>query len=219
MEWDESGSGDWPEETYSEESFQESDVEQEFASEALWTYHTALDERVCGRCAPLEGVMFTLDEINEQFPSNENYGDIIFVNMDDHGDKCRCCLTKEPGSEGTEGGEEETVDGRGTPLQGIIGRSSSAPSLISLMRHPTQTGFARFGIRSALVAAGLTWLIFPILGLLWPLLMSAIQIWNQAQIKAEVERVIKEAEAKNVAMRTEALKAAMQRESQRAVIP
>jgi hypothetical protein len=161
---------------------------EEFAAESLWKYQTALDERVCGRCAPLEGVMFTLDEINEQFPNNQNFGDIIFVNMDDHGGKCRCTLIQEVRPEEVPGGEgegEDMVEGRGTPLPGgIVGRSTSAPSLFSLLlRRPTPYRLARFGIRQILNILGLSSLAIPILAVAMPLINSYIQ----AEVKRQVQ--------------------------------
>jgi hypothetical protein len=176
---------------------------QEFAAEPLWTYHTALDERVCGRCAPLEGVMFTLDEINEQFPNNQNFGDIIFVNMDDHGGKCRCTLIQEVRPEEVPGGEgegEDMVEGRGTPLRGIIGRSTAAPSLMGLMRRPSPYGFARFGIRNVLALAGLSWMIFPMLAIMIPMIQGIIQWQVQQQVEAALQKKLAEEERKRKAM-------------------
>lgn len=143
------GLDQWPEEFYGDEGFGgEASVEEEYASEELWLYQTALDERVCGRCAPLEGVMFTLDEVNEQFPANENYEDIIFANVHD---RCRCQLirqpgTQEPGEDGGEGGREDTVEGRGIPLRRVASLGFAARNPISL---------GRFGLRQALILLGL----------------------------------------------------------------
>lgn len=210
----------WSEDEFSEvpEGFEEEEgggLAEEFASEPLYTYHTALDERVCPRCAPLEGVMFTLEEINEQFPSNENYEDIVFVNLHD---RCRCQLTREQQLEepGEEGEGEDMVEGRGEPLygRGWIGRSTFSPSLVGLILHPSPRSFARFGIRGILSMLGLSSLIFPILAIAMPLLLPMINQLVRVQVKEEMEREIRRQLEAEFAKRE-----AMMREVYRGVIP
>ena len=195
---------------FGEEGFEEASMEQEFAAEQLYRYHTALDERVCGRCAPLEGVLFSLEEIVEQFPSNENYEDIIFANVHD---RCRCQLTKEPQPEEPEeegGEEEEMVEGRGTPLRfnprSAIGRSIAAPSLFSLLRRPSPGGFARFGIRNVLTLTGLSWLIFPMLAFILPTLTSFVNFLVQNQVRTQMQVEIRRQWDKEEAERREQLR-------------
>ena len=187
---------------FGEEGFEEASMEQEFAAEQLYRYHTALDERVCGRCAPLEGVLFSLEEIVEQFPSNENYEDIIFANVHD---RCRCQLTKEPTPEGIPSEEEESmVEGRGAPLtRGMIGRSTSAPSLVGLLLHPSPRGFARFGIRQLLGTAALSFLISPILAIAMPLITQMINQVVQWQVRTQVENEVKRSMAEEERYREE----------------
>jgi hypothetical protein len=156
---------------------------EEFAAESLWKYQTALDERVCGRCAPLEGVMFTLDEINEQFPNNQNFGDIIFVNMDDHGGKCRCTLIQEVQPEEVPGGEgegEDMTEGRGTPL-----RVPAVATYVRALRSP-RWGF-RLAARQVLGAIGMSSLVPLLVPLIFYAIIPMVQLFIQQQVKMRVE--------------------------------
>jgi hypothetical protein len=177
---------------------EEGGLADEFAAEPLYTYHTAMDERVCPQCAPLEGVMFTLDEINEQFPSNDNYEDIIFVNAHD---KCRCQLTREVQSEevtGEKGESENMPEGRGTPLRTgfFLGRATSTPSLYRMMLNPSPGRLSRFMMRWGMEALGLSALIFPILAVALPMLQAIIQEQVKLQVQAELRRRYLEEEKK-----------------------
>jgi len=177
---------EWPSEgefdQFLPEGFEEEDLEEEFASEPLYAYHTALDERVCGRCAPLEGVMFTLDEINEQFPSNENYEDVIFVNLHD---KCRCQLIREEGE----------MDGRGTPLSSGAWLSTGmilSPQRISRPRSLLQYGISR--LFSFLGIGAVLPFLFPVIAWLMPIIQASIQ----SQVQLELEKQIKAEIAKQL---------------------
>jgi hypothetical protein len=160
---------------------------EEFAAESLWKYQTALDERVCGRCAPLEGVMFSLDEINEQFPNNQNFGDIIFVNMDDHGGKCRCTLIREPGTgEGMAGGEEDMVEGRGTPLGGNTDGAPLSPlGLARAFRSPRSA--LRMATRQVFGLIGLGAMASPLAAVIFSAVIPMVQSYIEQQVKAQVE--------------------------------
>jgi hypothetical protein len=55
-----------------------------------WVYNTAIDERVCGDCGPLEGCGFLEEDIESCFPNAEQIDDeTIAVNLHDY---CRCEL-------------------------------------------------------------------------------------------------------------------------------
>ena len=178
--------GELPEEFYGEEGegFSEGPVEEEFAAEQLYRYHTALDERVCGRCAPLEGVLFSLDEVNEQFPAADDFEDIIFANVHD---RCRCQLTREPQpQQEQEGGTEGMVEGRGTPLTGTAGLIRAARSPRQLMRYG-----ARYGLRGVLGLMGLSALAPFLLPLIFSFFMPIVTSLIQAQVRAQVEAEIR----------------------------
>jgi hypothetical protein len=86
----------WPEEFYEEEGFSE--------EEELWVFETALDERVCPECGPLEGEPFLVEDIETYFPdAYENTDSTIVANLHEN---CRCLLTLVEEYEG----EEETLD-------------------------------------------------------------------------------------------------------------
>lgn len=177
MAWEEDEFGfGAPEEFFGDEG----SVEEEFAAEEQWLYQTALDERVCGRCAPLEGVLFSPEDIAEQFPAAENYEDIIFANVHD---KCRCQLIRQQGGEG----EGDMVEGRGAPL-------SKGLSLGFAARNPRSLG--RFGLRQVLMYLGTSGIIAYILS--WfvvPIITSLVQVYTRnimaAQQRAEEERLKK----------------------------
>ncbi len=182
----------WPDVDYEapEEFIEEEggDVEQ---PEAMYTFHTALDERVCGQCAPLEGVMFSESEISEWFPSADQLAD-DFIEANVH-DRCRCQLTKVPVEQGTEdGGGEEGMEGRGEPLS-MAFRAMRSPQ--GLVRYA-----ARRGLRGALGAMGATalapFLVPMIFSLVLPLVMTAVQQWIRQQALAEIRRQARELEKK-----------------------
>lgn len=73
----------WPDEFYGEGGL---DYEG-----GTWVYNTAVDERVCGDCGPLEGSCFLEEDIESYFPNAEQIDDeTIAVNL--HDDTCRCEL-------------------------------------------------------------------------------------------------------------------------------
>lgn len=69
--------------------------------ENQWIFETAMDERVCPVCAPLDGSIYTESELAINFPNSISLGDIIYVNL--HVD-CRCSLIQ---AEGNQENEEE----------------------------------------------------------------------------------------------------------------
>jgi hypothetical protein len=86
----------WPDEFYEEEGF--SDVGK------TWVFNTALDERTCERCTPLEGEPFLGEDIEDYFPNAEQIDEtMIRVNIHDF---CRCELVL---AEEYWGEEEELV--------------------------------------------------------------------------------------------------------------
>jgi hypothetical protein len=185
----------WSEDEFADvpEGFEEeSGLAEEFAAEPLYTYHTALDERVCPQCAPLEGVMFSLDEINEQFPSNENYEDIIFANLHD---KCRCQLTRETQPGEVPGGEEEDmVEGRGEPLRRGLG-------IARFIQRPTLGRGARL-LASLLGISGIGTLISLFLFAAMPLINEFIR----HQIEMQLREALREEQRKEEQRRKEILK-------------
>jgi len=75
----------WPEEFYDEESGGSFDDVGE-----TWVLNTALDERTCGKCGPLEGAAFLGEDLEECFPDAEDIDETtIAANLHDW---CRCEL-------------------------------------------------------------------------------------------------------------------------------
>ena len=91
------GLSDWPEEFY-EEGF--TDLGE------TWVFNTALDERTCQDCGPLEGSCFLGEDIEPFFPDAEQLDDeTIAANIHPN---CRCELVlaeeyESPDLEGLEG--------------------------------------------------------------------------------------------------------------------
>jgi hypothetical protein len=75
----------WPDEFYEEEEGGYLDY-----AGRTWVFNTALDERTCGDCGPLEGSCFLEEDIEPYFPDAEQLDDeTIAVNLHDW---CRCGL-------------------------------------------------------------------------------------------------------------------------------
>jgi len=59
-----------------------------FYEEELWQFETALDERVCPICAALDGNLYTIEDVLENFPEAWQTDDeTIQANIHD---SCRC---------------------------------------------------------------------------------------------------------------------------------
>lgn len=68
-------------EFYGEESFDQ-----------VWIFETALDERVCPLCGPLEGEAFLIEDLEASFPNARDLGDgTIAANLHKN---CRCVLVE-----------------------------------------------------------------------------------------------------------------------------
>ncbi len=173
---------DWPQEFY-DEGF---DAEEEFGSEELWSFETAGDERVCGRCAPLEGVLFDRDEISENFPFAEEINeDTIQVNLHEpHDEFCRCLLIRQQGT-GDLGGEG-MVEGRGSPLRPVPGLIRAARSPRAALRYGL-----RYGLRGALGMIGLSLLVPLLAPLITYAVMPMIQGFINDQVRRQVEAELK----------------------------
>jgi hypothetical protein len=80
-----SESGDYPEEFYEEEQGGFLDYVGD-----SWVFNTALDERTCQDCGPLEGSAFLGEDIEPYFPYAEQLDDYtIAANLHPN---CRCDL-------------------------------------------------------------------------------------------------------------------------------
>ncbi len=180
---------EWPQEFYDEGFDQEGSVEEEYGSQELWIFQTAMDDRVCGQCAPLEGVLFSRQDIMDQFPSADEFEDIIFANVHDN---CRCQLI--PQQQGGEGGED-VVEGRGEPLAYMMRGIRNPTGLVRLA--------ARRGLRGALGAMGMTalapFLIPMIFAIVLPLITSLVQQFTKQQVEAELKKQVREQEKKRAA--------------------
>jgi hypothetical protein len=75
--------------------------DSEDSEKQLWEFQTAMDERVCPICAPLDGGLYTELDLDIYFPNSVLLGDLVLARLHRN---CRCSLTK------VEGDGEATED-------------------------------------------------------------------------------------------------------------
>jgi len=94
--WDPaSGFWTWPEQFYEGESYFGEEYDEE-----VWVYETALDERVCPICGPLEGEAFLGEDVDANFPEASDIDETTLApNLHDN---CRCQLVLAEEYEGKE---------------------------------------------------------------------------------------------------------------------
>lgn len=86
----------WLDEIFDEVFGEEEGEEEE--EEEFWEFETAMDERVCDVCGPLDGEVFSVDELEEYFPDGWEIGlGVIQANVHPN---CRCTLQLVEGSMG-----------------------------------------------------------------------------------------------------------------------